>query len=93
MSTWREECEIREDRSGAWYVEQFLAVLSKRRTNARDGAAGATLIAAIFDQPDKPSYIDNMMPNRLGITKSSAGIITNPGFWPKLSKRLRAFDT
>jgi hypothetical protein len=66
------------------YVEQFLAVLSRSPGQTPEMVRQARQLMLHSDQLDRPSYIDNMLPNRLGTYEVVCRYQSqNPGFWPK----------
>jgi len=65
------------------YVDQFLALLSRSPGETPEKVQQARQMMLHSDQPERPSYIDNMMPNRLGTYEVVCRYQSqNPGFWP-----------
>ena len=65
------------------YVEQYLALLSRSPGETPEKVQQARQMMLHSDQPDRSSYIDNMMPNRLGTYEVVCRYQSQkPGFWP-----------
>jgi hypothetical protein len=65
------------------YVEQFSAMLSRSPGQTPEKLQQARRLMMHSDQPDKSSYIDALMPNRLGTYEVVCRYQSQQaGFWP-----------
>ena len=65
------------------YIEQFLAMLSRSPNQTREQVQRTRQMMLHSEQPNEPSYIDEMMPNRLGVYEIVCRYQSQrQGFWP-----------
>lgn len=66
------------------YVEQFLALLAAKPGQTPETVQQTRKIMLHSDRPNEPSYIDNMMPNRLGTYEIVCRYQSvKRGYWPE----------
>ncbi len=72
-----------EEAERRFYVEQFLALLSSSPGQTPEKLQPTRQLMLHSDRPNEPSYIDNMMPNRVGKYEIVCSYQNqNPRFWP-----------
>jgi hypothetical protein len=64
------------------YIEQFLALLSRSPNQTPERVQQTRQLMLHSDRPDEASYMDNMMPNRLGLYEIVCRYQSErPGYW------------